>query len=132
MVYLLIALVIIALTMYLYRRDDLSKVMSEIKDSGWEVYLNASNCGYCVKQLQYLKEYSDGIVVHCDNKQNNSKCRSIRALPTWVNRLTGETKSGARLSVESLKSILTPPSHESPGPEKTGNRDLLQDQVEVH
>tara|TARA_B100001113_G_C21115486_1_gene625161 strand:+ start:2133 stop:2459 length:327 start_codon:yes stop_codon:yes gene_type:complete len=73
----------------------------KLKEKGWKVFLNTYNCGWCAKQVNFLGGNLDKVeVVHCDNILNTD-CKSIKALPMWVDK-DGNEVPGALLSSENM------------------------------
>lgn len=71
----------------------------------YKLYLNANNCGFCLKQLEYLGGNANFIdVVHCDDSKNIRECSNLNAMPQW--RKKDKIFPGARLSIASLRELL--------------------------
>ena len=79
--------------------------IKRLKDEKWKLYLNSSNCGYCQKQITFLKYYLEDVnVIHCDDIKNKEECKKCKALPCWEKN--GKLINGARLSVSQLENML--------------------------
>ena len=108
--YLIALAVITALLIILYvvyRTFYLKHICQSLGD--WSLFVNTTNCGYCVKQIEYLGqsgclEYIN--VVHCDDAANKSACDALKSpgLPTWKK---GPIElPGARLSTDRLAELI--------------------------
>ncbi len=89
----------------MYESYQKKKVLKKLYDENWKLFLNTSNCGFCVLQMEYLKEKSEYVdIIHCDDKKNIRECSNLQSLPSWVNGR--KIVPGARLSIFSLQSLL--------------------------
>ncbi len=70
----------------------------------WQLFVNTSNCGFCVKQVEFLGENAHKInIIHCDDKKNVRECADLHELPLW--KKGNRTLPGARLSLYSLRQL---------------------------
>tara|TARA_Y100000591_G_scaffold332571_1_gene370444 strand:- start:3043 stop:3393 length:351 start_codon:yes stop_codon:yes gene_type:complete len=90
---------------YAYAEFSLYRVVHKLKDAGWKLYLDTTKCGYCVRQVKFLREYLKELeTIHCDDIQNKEKCKGVKAFPTWEKN---EVKvPGSRFSVSDLEKLL--------------------------
>ena len=83
----------------LYWNINMSTLIKKLQKGGWKVYVNTNNCGYCIEQIRFFKNYLPGVsVVHCDDVRN--VCQ-VDALPTWENS-QGKRIHGAKLKFEAF------------------------------
>lgn len=70
----------------------------------WRLFVNTSNCGFCVKQIEFLGADAHKVnIIHCDDKKNVRECTDLNELPLWKK---GNRKlPGARLSSYSLREL---------------------------
>ena len=86
-----------------YDNLELRAICKKIND--WKLYINTSNCGFCLKQLEFLGDNAKFInIIHCDDKKNVRECSNIQAMPQWVKGF--KKLPGARLSISSLQKLL--------------------------
>ncbi len=100
-----IFLLIVALTLFIvkYRNWELRATCKKLHE--WKLYVNTSNCGFCLKQIEFLGGNAYFMnVIHCDDKKNVRECSNIQGLPQWVRG--NKSLPGARLSISSLKQLL--------------------------
>ena len=104
---LLIIIFIIILSIggfYGYEEYRLYDAVQKLNEKDATVYLDTSKCGYCVKQVQFLRNHITKLnTVHCDDEANKDKCKSVKAYPTW--ELNNKKFPGSRFSIESLYSL---------------------------
>ena len=104
--YVLLALFVLVVG-YLAWPSRTKRMVNSLNTSGWVLYLDASNCGFCQKQLSLFGPHFATLnKVHCDDADNLETCKKYPDLPTWVNTRTGAQSVGAKLSIESLGSSL--------------------------
>tara|TARA_Y100000768_G_scaffold388238_1_gene382959 strand:- start:321 stop:641 length:321 start_codon:yes stop_codon:yes gene_type:complete len=106
MIYLLLFLtsIVIYFIYSFYQRIELRAVCKKLHD--WKVYVNTNNCGFCLMQVEYLRENADFVnIVHCDDAKNVRECSNIQEMPQWVS--SKKSLPGARLSIWSLKKLLS-------------------------
>lgn len=102
---LVILLIVIGLSFLVvtYRKLELRGVCKKLNK--WKIYVNTSNCGFCLKQIEYLGGNAHFMnVVHCDDKNNVRECANIQGMPLWANG--NKSLTGARLSMSSLKQLI--------------------------
>ena len=89
---------------YGYEEYRLYDAVQKLNEKNTTVYLDTSKCGYCVKQVQFLRTHitkrNSG---HCDDENNKDKCKGIKAYPTW--EIGGKKYPGSRFSVEALLAL---------------------------
>ena len=85
-----------------YRKLELRGVCKKL--NRWKIYVNTSNCGFCLKQIEFLGGNAHFMnVVHCDDQKNVRECSNIQGMPLWVKG--NKSLPGARLSMASLKQL---------------------------
>lgn len=98
-----IFILIIAFLVHTYRNLELRGVCKKLEK--WKLYVNTSNCGFCVKQLEFLGSNAHYMnVIHCDDKKNVRECSNIQEMPQWIKG--NKSLPGARLSMSSLKQLM--------------------------
>ena len=86
-----------------YRKLELRGVCKKL--NAWKIYVNTSNCGFCLKQVEFLAGNAHFMnIVHCDDTKNVRECSNIQEMPQWVNG--NKSLPGARLSMASLKQLM--------------------------
>ena len=97
-----IFLIVILCLFYIYNLLEFHASCRQLSD--WTLYLNANNCGFCLRQIEFLGSNAKNInIVHCDDKKNIRECSNINELPLW--RRGGTSLPGARLSSASLREL---------------------------
>lgn len=85
-----------------YQQMELRAVTKKLSD--WTLFVNTSNCGFCLLQVEYLKFNTKHInIKHCDDKKNVRECSNIQEMPMWQSK--SKSLPGARLSIASLKEL---------------------------
>lgn len=100
----IIFLAFILVALYLtYDFIELRAVCMKLKK--WTLYVNTNNCGFCLKQIEFLGTNAQLInIVHCDDKNNIRECSNLQEMPQWRNG--NKYMPGARLSIYSLKQLI--------------------------
>ena len=102
---IIISIGIVIGSYYAYTEFSLYNVVQKLKKDGWKVYLDTTKCGFCVKQVKFLKNYLKELdTIHCDDIKNKDKCKDIKAYPTWEKN--GTKIPGSRFSVNDLEKLL--------------------------
>lgn len=92
---------------FLFLYDPLGSIVHSINEKGWVLFLDASQCGFCQKQIKYLGKHFETInKVHCDDGSNKHQCSKFKELPVWYNKTLGETKFGAKLDSRALRELI--------------------------
>ena len=85
-----------------YRQLELRAVCKKISD--WTLFVNTNNCGFCLKQVEFLGHNARFMnIVHCDDKKNIRECSNLEEMPQW--KRGRKTLPGARLSNSSLNEL---------------------------
>lgn len=101
--YLLISITLIYMVSYYYRQLELRAVCKKL--SNWTLFVNTNNCGFCLKQIEFLGSNSKYMnIVHCDDDKNIRDCSNIQELPQW--KRGSKSLPGARLSNYSLRELI--------------------------
>jgi len=103
MLIIVLSITIAYLVIHFYKEMEIRHIAKQLDD--WTLYVNTSNCGFCLKQIEFLKDNTSFVnIVHCDDNKNVRECSNLQSLPQWVR---GNKKiPGARLSLVSLKELL--------------------------
>ena len=103
MYFVVSTIILISLLIIAYRKLELRGICKKLY--AWKIYVNTSNCGFCLKQIEFLGGNAHFMnVVHCDDKKNVRECSNIQEMPQWVRG--NKSLPGARLSISSLKQLL--------------------------
>ena len=99
---ILLIVILISLLVIIYRKLELRGVCKKLNN--WKIYVNTSNCGFCLKQMEFLGNNAHFMnVVHCDDKKNVRECSNIQEMPQWING--NKSLPGARLTISSLRQL---------------------------
>ena len=106
-VFLIVTIFIVYCVHTVYRNNVMKKLVERLNSSGWRLYLNGNNCGFCTRQIAFFStHFSEVTKTHCDDGENKKKCEKYAALPTWVNDKSGEESIGAKLSHKAFEKML--------------------------